>query len=50
VLPVRGLERSRDHVAGPLTEHRLPGVGHFPHEEDPATFTAQLLAWLATLP
>jgi pimeloyl-ACP methyl ester carboxylesterase len=50
VLPVRGLERSRAHVAGPLTEHLLPGVGHFPHEEDPATFTALLLAWLATLP
>ena len=30
--------------------HRLPDVGHFPHEEDPATFTGLLLAWLGQLP
>jgi pimeloyl-ACP methyl ester carboxylesterase len=36
-------------VAGELTEHRMPGVGHFPHEEDPVAFTRLLLAWLARL-
>jgi pimeloyl-ACP methyl ester carboxylesterase len=24
----------------------MPGVGHFPPEEDPAAFTEALLAWL----
>ncbi len=46
-LPVRGVERSRRHVTGDLTEHRMAGVGHFPHEEDPATFERLLLSWLA---
>jgi pimeloyl-ACP methyl ester carboxylesterase len=45
-LPPRGIERSRPYVTGELTEHRMPGVGHFPHEEDPDTFTRLLLAWL----
>ena len=45
-LTVDGIERSRPYVAGPLTEHRLPGVGHFPHEEDPAAVTSLLLSWL----
>jgi len=42
-----GVERSRGHVTGPVTEHRMPSVGHFPHEEDPAAFTELLLSWLA---
>lgn len=28
----------------------LAGVGHFPHEEDPAAFDAALLPWIETLP
>ena len=32
-----------------MTEHLMPGVGHFPPEEDPEGFTELLLAWLQTL-
>ncbi len=35
------------HLIGPLDEVRLPGVGHFPHEEAPAAFNRELLAWLS---
>jgi pimeloyl-ACP methyl ester carboxylesterase len=38
--------RSDAWVTGDLVEHRMPGVGHFPHEEDPAVFTGLLLSWL----
>ena len=41
-LPADGVRRSRAHVVGELTERVLPGVGHFPHEEDPDAFTAAL--------
>lgn len=34
-------------VAGDYTYRSLPGVGHFPAEEDPAGVTAALLGWLA---
>jgi pimeloyl-ACP methyl ester carboxylesterase len=44
VLPERG--RVGAHVRGELTEHEMPGVGHFPHEEDPVGFTTLLIAWL----
>ena len=27
----------------------IPGVGHFPHEEDPSAFHEVLLPWLAGL-
>ncbi|HYO39053.1 MAG TPA: alpha/beta hydrolase [Nocardioidaceae bacterium] len=37
---------SREYVAGELTEHRIPGTGHFPHEEDPAAVSGLLLSWL----
>jgi pimeloyl-ACP methyl ester carboxylesterase len=47
VMPAAGISGSRRQVRDGLTEHRLPGVGHFPHEEDPAAFTGLLLAWLA---
>jgi pimeloyl-ACP methyl ester carboxylesterase len=48
-LPASAIEASRQHVAGAFEAHLLPGVGHFPHEEDPAALTAVLLAWLARL-
>jgi pimeloyl-ACP methyl ester carboxylesterase len=35
------------YVDAPYRWRLLPGVGHFPHEEDPATFDATLLTWLA---
>jgi pimeloyl-ACP methyl ester carboxylesterase len=37
-------------VDGPYTWRLLPDVGHFPHEEAPDVFTAELLAWLRGLP
>ena len=48
-VPADGLARSRDHVVGELTEHVLPGVGHFPHEERPVELTRLLLGWLGGL-
>ncbi|MGI8901592.1 MAG: alpha/beta fold hydrolase [Nocardioides sp.] len=48
-LPPGAVEESRRHVVGPITEHVLPGVGHFAPEEDPAAFEAALLPWLTAL-
>lgn len=48
-LPAGVLAESRRYVVGPTTEAVLPGVGHFPPEEDPDASTAVLLDWLATL-
>jgi pimeloyl-ACP methyl ester carboxylesterase len=48
-LPPGILAGTRDRVAGALTERVMPGVGHFPQEEDPAAFTALLLEWLRGL-
>ena len=48
-LPPDAVRRSRQHVVGPMTEHVMPRVGHFPHEEDPAAFAALLGVWLDTL-
>jgi pimeloyl-ACP methyl ester carboxylesterase len=45
-LPAAGLPRSGAHVSGPYEEHVLPGVGHFPHEEDPRALSDVLLDWL----
>jgi len=47
-LPRGAVAGSRRHVVGPITEHTLPGVGHFPPEEDPEAFASALLPWLAT--
>jgi pimeloyl-ACP methyl ester carboxylesterase len=49
-LPAGTLAASGEHVSGPFESHRLAGVGHFPHEEDPAALTAVLLDWLGRLP
>ena len=38
---------SARHVGGDFTHLTLPGVGHFPQEEDPTGFTEALLDWLA---
>jgi pimeloyl-ACP methyl ester carboxylesterase len=49
-IPAGLVAASRSRVAGPFVEHRLPGVGHYPHEEDSGTFTRLLLDWLGALP
>jgi pimeloyl-ACP methyl ester carboxylesterase len=49
-LPLDGMRVTRRHVVGPLTESVLPGVGHFPAEEDPEGCTGALVDWLGTLP
>ncbi len=49
VLPASVVEGTPAHVSGPFDEHRLPGTGHFPPEEDPGAFTGLLLDWLARL-
>jgi len=38
---------SRRYVEAAYRWHLLPGVGHFPQEESPATFTSVLRDWLA---
>ena len=48
-LPHGAMRATRRHVSGSLTEHVLPGVGHFPPEEAPAAFSGLLVGWLATL-
>ncbi len=37
---------SGEYVAAPYAWRTLPGVGHFPHEEAPDAFNAELLSWL----
>ncbi|GAA5076407.1 pimeloyl-ACP methyl ester carboxylesterase [Thermocatellispora tengchongensis] len=46
VLP-RTAQGSSRYVAAPYRWRLLEGVGHFPHEEQPERFDAELLAWLA---
>jgi pimeloyl-ACP methyl ester carboxylesterase len=45
VLPSTAAGSGR-HVAGPYRWAVIPGAGHFPHEERPAQFNTELLAWL----
>lgn len=45
LLPRSAMGSDR-HVAAAYTWRLLEGVGHFPHEEDPATFETELLRWL----
>ncbi|MEV7776861.1 alpha/beta hydrolase [Kitasatospora sp. NPDC088351] len=35
-----------EYVAAPYRWRLMPGVGHFPHEEAPEQFTAELLDWI----
>jgi len=45
-LPSSLVAASAAYVAGPFTPVVLAGLGHFPHEEDPAAVNAVLLDWL----
>ena len=46
VLPATAAGSGR-HVEAPYRWRLLDGAGHFPHEEAPAAFAAELLGWLA---
>jgi pimeloyl-ACP methyl ester carboxylesterase len=48
VLP-SSVDGSEAYVRAAYTRVDLPGVGHFPQEEDPASFDAALLPWLEGL-
>lgn len=45
VLPATA-KGSGEYVGAPYTWRALPGVGHFPHQETPEVFNAELLSWL----
>ena len=49
VLP-SSVSGSEHYAAAGYRRVDLEGVGHFPHEEDPAAFDAALLPWIETLP
>ncbi len=49
VLPAGAVRWSAAHVTGPIKAQVMPGVGHFPPEEDPEGFNVVLLAWLGEL-
>ena len=44
------VDGSEAYAGAGYTRVDLEGVGHYPHEEDPAAFDGVLLPWLATLP
>jgi pimeloyl-ACP methyl ester carboxylesterase len=46
VLP-RSARGSSRHVEAPYRWHLIEGAGHFPHEERPQQFDAELCGWLA---
>ncbi|WP_327088209.1 alpha/beta hydrolase [Nonomuraea sp. NBC_01738] len=46
ILP-RTAQGSGRHVAAPYRWRLIEGAGHFPHEETPEAFDAELLGWLA---
>ena len=43
------VDGSEEYAAAGYTRVDLEGVGHFPHEEDPERFNAELIAWLEGL-
>jgi pimeloyl-ACP methyl ester carboxylesterase len=45
-VAVRSAQGSDRYVEADYRLHLMPGVGHFPHEEDSAEFTRVLLEWL----
>jgi pimeloyl-ACP methyl ester carboxylesterase len=47
---LESVDGSEAYAGAGYTRVDLPGVGHFPHEEDPAAFDAVLLPWIETLP
>ena len=47
---LESVDGSEVYAGAGYTRVDLPGVGHFPHEEDPAAFDAVLLPWIETLP
>jgi pimeloyl-ACP methyl ester carboxylesterase len=46
ILPASAQGSGR-YVAAPYRWKLIDGVGHFPHQERPRTFDAQMLGWLA---
>ncbi|MFV2199009.1 alpha/beta fold hydrolase [Nocardiopsis sp. LOL_012] len=49
VCPWETARASRSLVAGPYRWERIPGAGHFPHEERPEEVSRALLEWLGDL-
>lgn len=49
-LPDMVPDRSAERVVGEFRHREMPGVGHFPPEEQPGAFTDVLLDWLTTIP
>jgi len=48
-VPARSALGSDRYVEADYRWNLMPGVGHFPHEEDPEAFTRLLLEWLRDL-
>ena len=46
-LPPQAARGAGQYVEGPYRWKVIEGAGHFPHEERPAAFDAELLGWLA---
>ena len=46
-IPPQAARGAGQYVEGPYRWKLIEGAGHFPHEERPAAFDAELLGWLA---